>query len=144
MKTVYLKLTEKLDHLNFIPLFLIRLMLAYGFYGTAKEKVGNVSAIAEWFESLKIPAPLLNAYLATYTEVIGVLFLTVGFATRFISIPLIITMIVAIKTVHWENGFNASDNGYEIPLYYILFLLTLLFNGAGKVSVDYLISRKVN
>jgi putative oxidoreductase len=52
-------------------------------------------------------------------------------------------MIVAIKTVHWENGFNASDNGYEIPVYYMIMLITLFFTGAGKISIDYLIRKQL-
>lgn len=144
MKTIYFKITQKLSGLNDIPLLLIRLILAYGFYSPAMMKIKDVNAIVEWFQSIEMPAPTLNAYLATYTEFFGFIFLALGFAVRFISIPLIITMIVAIKTVHWENGFNASDNGYEIPLYYIIMLVTLLFNGAGKLSVDYLIGKKLN
>jgi putative oxidoreductase len=139
MKTVYFNSIEKLAALKDLPLLLMRLILAYGFYEPAMMKVKNIGSIIEWFESLGIPAPTLNAYLATYTEVAGFIFLTLGFATRFISIPLIVTMIVAIKTVHWENGFSASDNGYEIPLYYMIMLFTLFINGAGRVSIDNLI-----
>jgi len=139
MRNIYFTITEKLSNLKDIPLLMMRLVLAYGFYQPAMMKLNDVGAIAEWFESMGIPAPTLNAYLATYTEVSGFILLTLGFATRFISIPLIITMIVAIKTVHWENGFNASDNGYEIPLYYMIMLFTLFINGGGKISVDYFI-----
>lgn len=45
-------------------------------------------------------------------------------------------MIIAIVTVHFGNGFDAGDNGFEIPLYYILMLLTLFSFGAGKYSLD--------
>jgi hypothetical protein len=41
--------------------------------------------------------------------------------------PLIITMIVAIVTVYWENGFEAGENGFEIPLYYIIYFNRLWF-----------------
>jgi putative oxidoreductase len=139
MKTIYFNSIEKLSHLKDIPLLLMRLVLAYGFYEPAMMKIKDIGAIAEWFASSEIPLPTLSAYLATYTEVLGFIFLTLGFATRFISVPLIITMIVAIKTVHWENGFSASDNGFEIPLYYMIMLFTLFINGAGKISMDYLI-----
>lgn len=125
-----------------IPLLLIRLTLAYGFYTPAINKWEDINAIGEWFESMNVPAPLFNAYLAASTEIAGVALLTLGFGTRIISIPLIITMLVAIKLVHWENGFNASDNGFEIPLYYILMLLVLLTQGAGKMSVDYFIGKR--
>lgn len=59
-----------------------------------------------------------------------------------ISIPLIITMVVAIVTVHLSNGFEAGNNGFEIPLYYMLMLFALLINGAGKLSVDHIISNQ--
>jgi putative oxidoreductase len=51
-------------------------------------------------------------------------------------------MLVAIKTVHFENGFSAGENGYEIPLYYIIMLLILLFNGGGKISIDRILIKK--
>jgi putative oxidoreductase len=102
----------------------------------------NISGVAEWFGELGIPFPTINAYLAATTEAVGVVLLLLGLATRLISIPLIITMIVAIITVHWQNGFEAGNNGYEIPLYYILFLCGLLIKGSGKYSLDYLIGRK--
>ncbi len=141
---MYLNLTKRLSDFQDLPLLLMRLILAYGFYGPAMMKLNDVSAIADWFTNIGIPAPTLNAYLATYTELLGTLFLLIGFSTRFISIPLMITMLVAIKTVHWENGFNASDNGYEIPLYYLVMLITLFFSGAGRISVDYLIRKKIS
>jgi putative oxidoreductase len=141
MKTLYFKIIDQLTNLKDIPLLLMRLILAYGFYEPAMMKIKDINAIVEWFRSSEIPAPVLNAYLATYTELFGFIFLTLGFATRIISIPLIITMIVAIKTVHWENGFPASDNGYEIPLYYMIMLIALLFMGPGRISIDYLIGR---
>lgn len=125
-----------------ISLLFIRLILAYGFLNPALMKVKDVSSIAEWFESINIPLPMLNAYLATGTEILGVILLTLGLFTRIISIPLIITMLVAIVTVHWGNGFDAGENGFEIPLYYIIMLIALIAFGSGKFSVDYLLEKK--
>jgi len=141
---LYLKATNKLSKLEDLPLFLIRLILAYGFYVPAMMKWRNISGIAEWFGSMGIPMPMLNAYLSATAEIAGVILLPLGLATRFISIPLMFTMVVAIITVHMGNGFDAGDNGFEIPLYYILMLLVLMVNGAGRFSLDYLISRKMN
>ena len=90
----------------------IRLVLAYGFYTPAMMKLSDIHAIADWFAEMGLPAPLLNAYLATGTELAGVILLPLGLGTRFIAIPLIITMIVAIATVHWANGFEAGNNGF--------------------------------
>lgn len=133
---------EKLLTLKDAPLFFIRLVLAYGFMNPALMKIKNINDIAEWFSGMDIPFPLINAYLAAYTELVGFIFLALGFATRIITVPLLFVMLVAIKTVHWENGFEAGNNGYEIPLYYLLMLFTLLVYGPGKWSLDYLISKK--
>ncbi len=139
------KLIEKFNNITdkgqSIALLGLRLVLAYGFYETAKIKWQDIGSVADWFESIGIIAPKFNAYLAATTEMAGVFLLTLGLGVRFISIPLIITMVVAIKTAHWANGFAAGDNGYEIPLYYLLMLLVLTTFGAGKLSTDYLIQR---
>jgi len=140
---LYNRITKNFEHLNDFLLLAIRLVLAYGFYVTASMKWQNISGVAEWFGELGIPFPGINAYLAASTEAAGVLLLLLGFATRAISIPLIITMIVAIKTVHWQNGFEAGNNGYEIPLYYLLFLLLLVIKGSGKYGLDYFVKRKL-
>jgi putative oxidoreductase len=131
---------HQLARLTGLPLLLMRLILAYGFYEPAISKMNDIEAIASWFSDMGLPFPTLNAYLATYTEFFGFILLLIGLGTRWISIPLIITLIVAIKTVHWENGFSSGNNGYEIPLYYIIMLVTLLVYGSGKISSDYVIT----
>ena len=122
-----------------ISLFLARLAVAYGFYEPAMMKWADIGAIAEWFGSMGIPLPTLNAYMAASTEIAGVVLLTLGLFTRLISIPLMIVMVVAIITVHLPHGFSAGDNGFEIPLYYMLFLALFASFGAGKFSFDYLL-----
>lgn len=140
---IYLSAVQLLKKLKDFPLLFMRLVLAYGFYTTASMKWQNINGVAEWFGQLGIPMPTLNAYLAASTEAAGVVLLTLGLATRFISIPLIVTMIVAIVTVHLPNGFEAGNNGFEIPLYYLIMLFALLINGAGKISADSFISKKI-
>jgi len=132
---------NKLSDLS--PLF-FRLILAYGFYKPATTKFNNFSSIVDWFGSMGMPFPKLNAFLATGTEMVGFILLFLGLATRLISVPLIIVMIVAITTVHIGNGFEAGDNGLEIPLYYILMLISLIITGPGKISLDHLISKYIN
>lgn len=141
---MYRNITDKLEQLQDIPLLFFRLILAYGFYGPATMKWGNIQGIAEWFGSMGIPLPTLNAYMAASTEMAGVILLPLGLATRIISIPLMVTMVVAIVTVHLGNGFEAGNNGFEIPLYYMLMLFALLIKGGGKISLDSLISKKLN
>ncbi len=61
---------------------------------------------------LGLPLPTLMAFLAGWAEILGAIFLAAGFAVRWISIPLLITMLVAIFSVHWPNGWQAiADPG---------------------------------
>ncbi|MCO4844789.1 MAG: DoxX family protein [Sulfurovum sp.] len=122
-----------------IALLFARLTLAYGFYEPAMQKWSDISSVASWFGTIGIPFPTLNAYLVASTELLGVLLLTLGLFTRLISLPLIVIMIVAITTVHLTHGFSAGDNGFEIPLYYMLFLAIFASFGAGKFSLDHLL-----
>ncbi len=140
----YKSVVQHLSKFKDVHLLAIRLVLAYGFYGPAIMKWKNISSIAEWFGEMGIPLPTLNAYMAASTEMAGVVLLTLGLASRIISIPLIFVMIVAIVTVHIGNGFEAGNNGFEIPLYYILFLIGILIHGAGKLSLDNLIILVLN
>ncbi len=145
MKTKLLKNCEtavsKLRKLSDLPLLFMRLVLAYGFWGTGMMKWKNIEGVAEWFGSLGIPFPTLNAYLAASTEVVGVFFLILGLAVRIISVPLMVVMLVAIFTVHLHNGFEAGNNGFEIPLYYLIMLFTLFIYGGGKISLDNVLRR---
>jgi len=123
-------------------LLFMRLVLAYGLWEPAKTKWADINSVADWFESIGIFAPKFNAYLAASTEMAGVFLLMFGLGTRLISIPLMVTMIVAIKTVHWEHGFpGGSNNGFEIPLYYLIMLFSLVCYGSGRISVDHLIKK---
>ena len=128
-----------LDKLQSVSLLLVRLILAYGFYEPAKMKWSDIGAVAEWFGSMGLPLPTLQAYMAASTEAAGVLLLTLGLFTRLISIPLMVVMVVAIVTVHLPNGFSSGDNGFEIPLYYLIMLFVLVTHGGGKFSLDNLL-----
>jgi putative oxidoreductase len=126
-----------LQNFQSLALLLARWIVAYGFFEPALNKWKDISSTADWFESMGIPLPTLNAYMAASTEILGVVLLTIGFFVRIISIPLMIVMVVAILTVHITNGFSSGDNGFEIPLYYFIFLLIFASHGAGKFSLDH-------
>ncbi|MGD9900596.1 MAG: DoxX family protein [Calditrichaceae bacterium] len=140
---MYLSIKDKLSNLKDLPPLLFRLILSYGFYGPAMKKLNNVDQIAQWFASMNFPFPTLNAYLATATETAGFVLLFIGLGTRLITIPLMIVMLVAIFTVHISNGFAAGNNGFEIPFYYLLMLISLFITGPGKISLDSLIEKKI-
>ena len=141
---LYKNITNYLEKVKDLPPLLFRIVLAYGFYGPATMKLKNFNGIVEWFTSMGMPLPKLNALLATGTETAGFILIFLGLATRIISIPLMVVMIVAITTVHLGNGFEAGNNGFEIPIYYMLMLFSLLITGPGKFSLDALIKKYYN
>ena len=130
---------------SFFSMLLLRLFIAWEFWGAGQKKLnGN-----NWFESIvdDFPFPFnviptdISWFLATWTEVLGAIALAVGLATRFWAFALIILDIVAWYSVHAGYGYNVCDNGFMLPLIYLLILLVLLMNGAGKLSIDYAIDR---
>lgn len=144
LKKIYFEYAKFAGYLKSISLLFARLVVAYGFYEPAMMKWSDIGSVAQWFGSIGIPFPTLNAYMAATTEITGVVLLTLGLFVRIISIPMIVIMIVAIVTVHLHNGFAAGNNGFEIPLYYMIFLLIFIANGAGKFSVDRIIFGEKN
>jgi len=139
LKTIYPITKNILSNGQSLSLLLARFAIAYGFYDPAMQKWSDISSVATWFGSIGIPFPTLNAYMAASTELLGVVLLTLGLFTRLISLPLIVVMVVAITTVHLVHGFSAGNNGFEIPMYYMLFLAIFASFGAGKFSLDYLL-----
>ncbi len=95
-----------------------------------------MQATSEWFASMMIPFPVFTAYLVTGLEAIGMVLLMLGLFTRSIALLLSFVMMGAMFFVHGSQGFSVADNGVEIPLYYMLFLLILTTYGAGKYSLD--------
>lgn len=153
-----------IDYLNqlseSIPSLFLRLILAYEFGEAGLEKLHG----SNWFADVTFPFPFslippeINWQIATYFEIFGAIALLLGIATRFVSISLIIITIVAIATVHWPAqwmslnelwiGYRIVDEAgdgfgnYKLPLIYMVMFSPLLFGGAGKLSVDYLIKQK--
>ncbi len=142
MRELYTNFVQFVQRLKDVPPLLFRIVLSYGFFEPGTRKLGNIDAIAQWFASMNYPLPTLNAYLAGITEFSGSVLLLLGLGTRLMTIPLMFVMLVAIVTVHLGNGFAAGNNGFEIPLYYLLMLFSLLVNGAGKFSIDHYLSKK--
>lgn len=100
---------------DFLGPLALRLYLVPIFWMGGTKKLADMDSIIEWFGNadwgLGLPFPELMAWLATLTEVGGAILLFFGLATRWISIPLIVTMVVAAMSVHWQNGWLAIAEG---------------------------------
>lgn len=139
MKDFMGELAVLLSYPRNLILLILRLLLAYGFSTPALLKVNYLKDTMTWFENLSIPFPVLTSYLVSGIESVGIVLLVLGLFTRYISILLSCVMLGAIYFVHLPNGFSAANNGFEIPLYYLLFLIFFASYGAGKYSLDRLL-----
>ena len=118
MRNLIQRANELLDYLQPGELFAalaLRLYLAPIFWMAGTRKLKDIDSTIAWFDNadwgLGLPLPALLAWLATLTEVIGALLLLVGLGVRWVSIPLMVTMLVAGLTVHWQNGWLAIASG---------------------------------
>lgn len=112
--------TRKLD---FLAPLAFRLFLAPIFITAGLEKALHFSDTVGWMgaEGLGLPFPLFMAFLATAAELVGGFCLLLGFAVRWMAIPLMITMIVAVVAVHWENGwFAIASTNPETSIVHIM------------------------
>jgi len=109
------KLQEMLDathKADFLGPLALRLYLVPVFWVAGTNKLSHFDSIIVWFGSMGLPFPTLMAGLATGAEVLGAVALLIGLGVRWMSVPLMVTMIVAAFTSHWKNGWQAiADPG---------------------------------
>ncbi len=163
---------EKLLHLNaqvcakldeaghWLAFLLIRLLLAWEFGSAGFKKYhGN-----NWFANIQdnFPFPFnvipveISWFIATWAEILGAFGLALGLFTRFWAFSLVILSIVAIAGVHWPDdwnglaelwkGYAVSNKGfgnYRIPLLFIAMLIPLVLSGAGRLSVDHFLAKRL-
>ncbi|MCW8924036.1 MAG: DoxX family protein [Gammaproteobacteria bacterium] len=103
---------------DFLAPLALRLYLVPIFWMAGTRKLGNMEGTIDWFGNadwgLGLPFPALLAWLAALTEAVGAVTLLIGLGVRWVSIPLMITMIVAATTVHMKNGWLAIAEGSGI------------------------------
>lgn len=103
----------------------------------------GLQGTAGWLESIGLAPGTLMALLAGGAEFFGGLALIVGVLTRPAALALAFTMLVAIFKVHFVNGLFMANDGYEFGLSLLAASVALLISGAGKASVDRVISAKI-
>lgn len=130
---------NRLSSFEWLATLMVRLFVGYFFFETGWAKLHNLDAFTARFMQWGIPHPAFNAALSAYTECFGGALTMAGFATRLVSIPMMINMAVAIITVKMKR-VTGLDDFVELdePLYALAFFW-LLISGPGWVSVDHLI-----
>jgi len=103
---------------DFLGPLALRLYLVPIFWMAGSKKLADIESTADWFGNpdwgLGLPFPELLAWTASLTEAGGAILLFFGLATRWISIPLMVTMVVAAVSVHLQHGWLAIAEGSGI------------------------------
>ena len=127
-------------------LLVIRLYWGLSFAQTGWGKLRHLDKTAEFFASIDIPLPKLNALAAGATEFLGGLLLALGLFARPATVPLIFTMIVAYATADGEalRAIFSEPDGFvtAAPFLFLLASLVVLAFGPGRLSLDAWFSRK--
>lgn len=127
----------------------LRVVVGCGFivHGLAKWNRGPAN-FGKLLRAIGVPAPVPTAWLVTLLEVFGGAAILAGVLVALVSVPLIVSMLVAMFTVHWQYGFSSINTigltdsgpvfgppGYEIDLLYIASLIVLARLGPGPLSL---------
>lgn len=128
--------------------FLARLTIGLLFIGHGTQKLfgwfggGGLEGTGQFFEQVNLRPGKRHAVAAGVAEAGGGLLFASGAATPLAAAAISGAMIMAIKTVHWENGVWSSEGGYEYNLVLLLAVLGLTENGPGEWSVDGVFGRR--
>lgn len=126
----------------------LRLAVGLVFVGHGLPKLlpiwgGSPAETAIVFESVGLRPGFPLALLAGVVEVVGGAAIVAGLFTRWVAVPLLADMTVAVWKVHFPHGFFLNwtlapgvGHGYEYHLVLIAALVCLMLAGPGALSID--------
>jgi putative oxidoreductase len=128
----------------------IRLVVGFGFLSHGLAKLGRgPQKFGKLLDLIGAPFPVPTAWMVTAVEIVGGVALLCGAFVLVASVPLAISMLVAIAKIHWRYGFSTVNTiglaptgpifgppGYEVNLLYIAALLALCLSDPSALSVD--------
>lgn len=112
-----------------------KLFGAFGGYG--------LEGTGQYMASIGLEPGYLMALLSGGSEFLGGLALLLGLLVRPSALMLSFTMVVAIFSAHISHGLFLSNGGFEYALSLLSITVALLFRGAGGLSIDSLIARRL-
>jgi len=146
LKTLQSLLTRAGALLQSPVLLVVRLYWGWHFIGTGWGKLHNLKTVTEYFGSLGIPAPHLNAIMAASTECVGGTLLLLGLLSRFASLALIGVMCVAYATAEIDTVrviFSNPDKFLGADPFLFLYASVLVFAfGPGRIALDSVLFRE--
>ncbi len=158
-QNLWVNLTSRLNSVGqWVPPFLIRLILFWEFYEAGTQKINGEN----WFAGIQsnfpfpfnhIPADV-SWFMAAWGEYLFAILLLLGLFTRFAAVSLLVITAVATAAVHWPEsysslgqlweGYAISNKGagnFKLPLLFVILLLPLIFSGGGKFSLDHVLTK---
>ncbi len=114
-------------------IFILRLVVGIVFAVHGILKLSNMEGTVKFFTMIHIPGAAFFAWVVALVETLGGIALVLGIGTTIAAVLLGIVMIVAIFSAKLKVGFVG---GYEFDLTVLAGLIAVLFNGAGKYSLD--------
>ena len=136
------RIYARLDCLEWVVRLVVRIAVGIEFFGSGLGKVGKLSGLVQYFRSLGIPAPEIQAPVVASTELVCGALIVVGLLTRPAALMLCGVMTVAIVTAAApEKHITASWHGllefFYLPEVLLLLLLAwLVVAGPGRASLD--------
>jgi len=134
---------QQLERVSFLAPLLGRLAVGLLFLSTGWGKVHSLDKVTAFFVKLQIPAPALNAVVVGYSELICGALLVIGLCTRLATLPLIVSMIVAIGTAKLSDIHGLFDLVAADEFTYLCVLVMLLIIGPGRLSLDAILVRRL-
>lgn len=122
-------------------LLLLRVVVGGIFFGHGAQKLfgwwegPGLAGVRGWLGGAGYRMPAVMAVVLACSESSGLLF-AFGLFTPFVALALTATMIVAVATTHWKNGFWSSKGGYEFNLSLVSVVVAVTMIGPGRFSLD--------
>ena len=148
--SAYRRTTDMLSKLDWLPNLLLRLTIGFMFFSGAVDKLGDRGEFTAMFVSLGIPAAQVLAPATAVVELVGGVALMLGLCTRLLSLVLAGDMVGALITdigpalaQKYPGPWQFLSNLFYASEWLLIgLLLWLVCVGAGKASLDALISRR--
>jgi putative oxidoreductase len=133
----------RLEGLDGLALLLGRLAVGLLFVSTGWGKVHNIPKVTAFFTELGIPAPGFHAVLVGWSELLCGAALVVGLFTRLATIPLVVSMTVALLTAKRGDIHGLFDLVGQDEFTYWVVLVMIAILGPGRIAFDHFVARKL-
>ena len=150
MKVACQRILTLLARISFSPWLVLRVVMAGLFIPDGWNKLHHLATVTEYFASLGIPHPGLNALVVSLTQLVCGTAILVGLFTRLASIPLFVSMVVAVLSAkaHLFDGKASEIQSFtdifrQEESIYAAVCLALALGGPGSLSLDRFVAEKL-